>query len=214
MVPGMGSDLTADLFHPLHSVRIQLHILSLHKEGRVGIVRFQTIQKLRGILCRSVIKGQGQTGLDLLRVISSILIKIEVLHALTYPASLKVAVVIKVIGRAINILKAGGIEGIVCILIPPSVFVLVPAWGQFCGLGHITLSKNRLPDGGVWIRLWGLDLNRGGFGRFLSSNGSYNGEDHSPNHKYKKQNGSYSHHHQTGDPADHHLSFFSRLSLA
>ena len=130
MIPGMVSDLTAKFHHSLHFVRILSNQLSQHKEGSMCIVLLQTVQKLVCILSRTIIKGKCDQRAFLLSIVRTILIKIIIVYPLGHPAGLHVSIGIKCIFHSVNLCKTIGIICTICILIPASAGILMPAWSQ------------------------------------------------------------------------------------
>ena len=130
MIPGMVSDLTAKFHHSLHFVRILSNQLSQHKEGSMCIVLLQTVQKLVCILSRTIIKGKCDQRTFLLSIVRTILIKIVIVYPLGHPAGLHVSIGIKCIFHSVNLCKTIGIICTICVLIPTSAGILMPAWSQ------------------------------------------------------------------------------------
>ena len=146
MVPGMVSDLTADIYHPLYFALPVLNILSEHKECRMCIILFQAVQKLVCILSRAIIKGKCNSGLVLTWIISSIIIEIVIVKSNAHPSGLCITIVSKIICRTIYFLQAACIICTIRVLIPFAILILMPASSQLRSLCQITRTLQRFTD--------------------------------------------------------------------
>ena len=130
MIPGMTSNLTTKFKHTFWCIRIFTDIVTKHKECSMCIVLLQTVQKLVCILSRTIIKGKCDQRAFLLSIVRTILIKIIIVYPLGHPAGLHVSIGIKCIFHSVNLCKSIGIICTICILIPASAGILMPAWSQ------------------------------------------------------------------------------------
>ena len=158
MIVTVAADLAADIRHSLYCGFPAFHILPQHKECRMSIVFLQTVQKLIRIFSRSVVKGQGNPCFMFIRVIGTVLVEIQVVKSIADPPGLYVSVIVKGISNTVNLLEASGEICTVKILIPFSVFVLMPSCRQVGSFGQIVFSLQRLPDSRIRICLHGLCL--------------------------------------------------------
>ena len=95
MIITVVSDLAADIHHTLHCGLPLSHILSQHEEGRVSVILLQAVQKLVCILPGTVVKGKGDPGLMLFRVICSVFVEIQIVETVAHPSRLYVSVIVK-----------------------------------------------------------------------------------------------------------------------
>ena len=140
----MAADLTADIRHTLYCGFPASYILSKHKECRMCIVFFQTVKKFISVFSWTIIKSKCNSCLMLTRIISTIIVEVIIIKSDFHPSGLYVTVIIKVICRTIDFLHTAGEICTICILIPFTVFIVMPSGCKLCRFRQIALPFDRL----------------------------------------------------------------------
>ena len=160
-----------------------------------------------------------------LRIIGTVLIKVQIIKSLAYPACLYVTIIVKGICLSVNLLHSPGIIGSVCILIPFAIFVLMPPGSQIRSTGNMRYTCQRHPDGLCFVcgyfffcsccfclslifRIISICCHLHGFSCILTADLICNGQNHALYDKYY-----YQHHSQYITAKLHHFAASKLLLL-
>ena len=180
------------------------------------IILFQTIQKFLCIFSGAIIKCQCKHRTFLCRIIRTIIIKVIIIYTLAYPSGLHITILIKRIGHSVNILKSVCIICTVCILIPLSIGIFMPAHRRSSNFVRVRTSLQRLSHCSIRICLCGICLSFHSLTTAASTSAYMTGDrnNNSSDHKYNRQDHTYHIKTDLCIMADHHLAFFSAHPLA